>query len=133
MKKKDLKELRKLSREEIIALYDTYIPVVTEKICDQKIAKDGKVTLFIENKGVMNTIMQKLAHKPRFSQIHLDIIGSYIWQQCDGQTDIHHIADVTHEHFGEKVEPLYERLLKFFEVVESYDFIRWIKPSDRKE
>ena len=33
------------------------------------------------------------------------------------------------EHFGEKAHPLYERLLKFFEIVESYDFILWKKPQ----
>ena len=41
------------------------------------------------------------------------------------------IAQAVHAHFGEKADPLYERLLKFFEIVESYDFIFWLKPDVR--
>lgn len=126
MKKKDT---AKRSREEIIALYNTYVPVVTEKICDWKTDKNGRVTLIIENKGVMNTIMQKLIRKPRFSQVHLDETGSFIWPLCDGNHNIESIAAQVQQHFGKKAEPLYERLLKFFEIVESYGFIRWLKPA----
>ena len=73
--------------------------------------------------------MQKLAHKPRISYVHLDEIGSYIWQQLDGKTNVAGIASAMHAHFGEKADPLYERLLKFFEIGESYDFIFWLKPD----
>lgn len=125
------KNKKQLSREEVIALYDTYVPVVTEKICEWRADEKGVVTLVIENRGAMNTIMQKLIKKPRFSQIHLDAMGSFIWQRCDGQQDIHAIAAAVHEEFGKKADPLYERLLKFFEIVESYGFIRWLKPADK--
>ena len=64
---------QKLSRDEIIRTYKVYIPVVTEKIVKTEMADDGKVTLFVENKGVMNRIFQKIAHKPKYSQIHLSI------------------------------------------------------------
>lgn len=120
---------KQLSRDEVIALYDTYVPVVTEKICEWKSDEKGMVTLYTENKGAMNTIMQKLIRKPRFSQIHLDEMGSFIWKMCDGQTDIHAIAGAVHEEFGNKADPLYDRLLKFFEIVESYGFVRWLKPA----
>lgn len=119
----------KLSREQTIALYNTYVPVVSPKIKDWKVGEDGLVTLSIENKGVMNTIMQKFFRKPRISYVHLDETGSYIWQQLDGKTNVAGIAEAVRAHFGEKAEPLYERLLKFFEIVESYDFIFWLKPD----
>ena len=51
----------KLSKDETIALYNTYVPVVSRKIKDWKVGEDGLVTLSIENKGAMNTIMQKMA------------------------------------------------------------------------
>jgi hypothetical protein len=124
------RQKQKLSRDEIIRIYEAYIPVVTEKVCKTEISEDGKVTLFIENKGVMNHIFQKIAHKPKFSQVHLDEMGSFIWPLCDGQTNIKTIAKKVRARFGEKAEPLYDRLLKFFEIVESYEFMRFMKPAD---
>ena len=117
---------QKLSRDEIIRTYKVYIPVVTEKIVKTEMADDGKVTLFVENKGVMNRIFQKIAHKPKYSQIHLDEMGSFIWPLCDGKTN----AKKVRARFGKKAEPLYDRLLKFFEIVESYEFMRFMKPAD---
>lgn len=120
----------KLSRDEAIALYNSYVPVISEKIIDWSMDDEGIVTLSIENKGFMNTLMQKCFKKPRISYIHLDETGSFIWQLMDGRRNVAAIADSVREHFGKKAEPLYERLLKFFEIVESYDFIIWKKSED---
>ncbi len=83
----------------------------------------GIVTLEIENKGIFNRIAQKLFKKPKISYIHLDENGSFIWQQIDGETDILKIGEAVHEHFGEKAEPLYERLAQFIKILETYRFI----------
>ncbi|MBQ2577744.1 MAG: PqqD family protein [Lachnospiraceae bacterium] len=123
-----MKRKKRLSKNEALALYKTYVPVVSEKIHHWDTDNEGKVTLFVENKGIMNSIMQKIAKKPKVSQIHLDETGSFIWQRIDGMTNIETIAEAVEEHFGENAHPLYERLLKFFEIVESYDFILWKKP-----
>ena len=39
----------------------------------------GLITLEVENTGVFNTIAQKVFHKPRTTQVHLDETGSYLW------------------------------------------------------
>lgn len=122
-----------MSRDEAIAYYKASIPVISEKIIDWKADEKGMVTLSIENKGAMNAIFQKLFKKPRISYIHLDETGSFIWQLIDGTRTIGEIAEEVHDHFGEKAEPLYERLLKFFEIVESYNFIQYIRKEDRSE
>lgn len=83
----------------------------------------GIVTLEIENKGVFNRIAQKLFKKPKVSYIHLDENGSFAWLQTDGEKDILKIGEAVHERFGEKAEPLYPRLAKFFQILESYSFI----------
>ncbi len=87
--------------------------------------EEGKVTLFIENKGKMNTIAQKLFKKPRISQIHLDDIGSFVWPLMAEDKDILALGELVKEHFGEKAEPLYERLAKYFQILDSYGFIEW--------
>jgi hypothetical protein len=83
------------------------------------------VTLEIENKGTMNRIMQVFFKKPRISYVHLDEMGSFIWPIMDGECDIIKIGEQVKAHFGENAEPLYERLVKFFQILESYNFINW--------
>ena len=87
----------------------------------------GKVTLEIENKGVFNRIAQKLFKKPRVSNIHLDDMGSFVWPIIDGNKTITDIGVEVDEHFGEKAQPLYPRLAKYFQILESYGFIQWNK------
>ncbi len=87
--------------------------------------EEGIVTLDIENKGVMNRIFQKLLKKPKITHIHLDDIGSFIWQQIDGERKIAEMGDPLEAQFGEKAQPTYERLAKFFQILESYHFVEW--------
>lgn len=86
-----------------------------------------QVTLEIENKGVWNTIFQKLLKKPRISYIHLDEIGSFVWPLLDGEKTITEIGKAVENRFGDKANPLYERLVKYFKILESYHFIYFNK------
>ena len=97
-------------------------PVKAEKLSYQ-IDEEGKVTLEQENTGIMNKIAQKLFKKPKISYIHLDELGSFIWQLIDGETTILAMGDQVKEQFGEKAEPLYPRLAKYFSILESYGFV----------
>ena len=85
----------------------------------------GNVTLEMENKGIANRIMQKLIKKPKTSYIHLDEMGSFIWPLMDGKKDIFEIGKFVEEHFGEKANPLYERLSQYFKTLEKYNFIEY--------
>ena len=100
------------------------IPSLSEKLSVQT-EDNGVVTLGIENKGIMNRIMQKLLKKPKVSYIHLDELGSFAVLCMDGQKDIFTIGKEVKARFGEKAEPLYERLSKFFDIMNSYGFIEW--------
>ena len=84
---------------------------------------DGLVTLHVENKGVLNTVAQKLFKKPRITYVHLDENGSFIWPLIDGEKDITAIGVYVKAHFGEAAEPLYPRLAKFIQILSSYGFV----------
>lgn len=86
---------------------------------------DGKVTLEIENRGVFHWIAQKLFQKPKTSYVHLDEMGSFIWPLLDGEKSIMDLGKTVEETFGEKAFPLYERLAKYFQILDSYGFIDW--------
>lgn len=87
----------------------------------------GIVTLQKENKGLVNKIAQKLFKKPKTSYIHLDELGSFIWLLINGEDDIEAIGKAVDTHFGEKAAPLYERLAKYFQILESYGFVEMKK------
>ena len=102
--------------------YLSRIPKRNETISWKEDEK-GVITLEIENKGVMNRICQKLFKKPKISYVHLDELGSFVWLLIDGKTNIGDMGVSVKEHFGEKAEPLYEKLAKYFQILKSYNFI----------
>ena len=83
----------------------------------------GIVTLAIENKGLMNRIAQKFFKKPKISYIHLDELGSFLWQRLDGTKTLLDLGKEVEEQFGDKANPLYERLAKYVQILDSYHFI----------
>jgi hypothetical protein len=91
--------------------------------CDEK----GIVTIEVENKGVFNRIAQKLLKKPKVSYVHFDEFGSFVWCATDGESDVFEIGKRVEERFGEKAHPLYERLSKFYMILESYGFVKFKK------
>ncbi|MSS63733.1 PqqD family protein [Lachnospiraceae bacterium WCA-693-APC-MOT-I] len=90
---------------------------------DWSVDEEGIVTLNIENKGFFNRLAQKLFRKPKVSYIHLDAFGSFIWPLLDGKTTIIELGKKVEAHFGDEASPLYERLAKFFQILDSYHFI----------
>ena len=96
-------------------------PVRNEKL--RWSAEEGEVTLEIENTGLWNRLFQKILRKPRVTYLHLDEMGSFIWPLLDGEKDILEIGKTVESQFGDKANPLYERLIKYFRILESYHFI----------
>ena len=52
-------------------------------------------------------------------------MGSFIWSLIDGEKTVYDIGEAVKEHFGDECEPLYERLVKYFEILSGYGFINW--------
>ena len=86
---------------------------------------DGIVTLEVENTGWVNRIAQKLFGRPRISYIHLDKLGSFVWPLLDGERSIIELGKAVDAEFGEEAHPLYERLARYFQILDSYHFIEW--------
>ena len=108
-------------------IYENYLDKIPQHKggLNWSIDKNGAVTLKIENKGIANKIMQVLLKRPKVSFIHLDEMGSFIWQKIDGKKNVFAIGKVVKKHFGENAEPLYERLAQYFGILESYGFVEF--------
>ena len=107
--------------------YLDYIPVYNESNRFET-GEDGIITIFAENKGFFHSLAQKFLKKPRFSQIHLDEMGSFILPLIDGQRSVYDIAQLVKEHFGEQAEPLYNRLVTYMAMLENCGFVSFRKP-----
>lgn len=90
--------------------------------------ESGIVVLVHVNSGVFNTIAQKLSHSPKISYIELDNFGSYIWTCIDENKTIFDISLELKNKFGDNTEPLYERILKYFRILQSNKFITLKQP-----
>lgn len=90
-----------------------------------------RVILEVENRGVFNTVAQKVFGKPRFTKVHLDDMGTFVWPLIDGERTVEDIGKLVKEEFGEKAEPLYPRIVKYFQIMESYHFVVFTNRSER--
>jgi hypothetical protein len=59
-----------------------------------------------------------------YYRIKLDDFGSVVWEMCDGQATVKEIGKTLQERFGERVDPVYDRLAVFFQQLERSRLIR---------
>ena len=85
--------------------------------------EDGTVAVEVEWKGFYNRIAQKVFKKPKKSEIALDKLGSFVWKQIDGERDLYAISELMKQEFGKDIEPVYERLFKFVEIMRDNKFV----------
>lgn len=116
--------MMKKKKEVISKNYLEKVPMRKEGI-EWSVDDEGNVTLHIKNEGFMNRIAQKFFKKPKISYVHLDEFGNFLWPILDGEKDIIALGELVKEEFKEKAEPLYERLAKYFQILDSYSFIEW--------
>ena len=72
---------------------------------------------------VWTQIAQKLFKRPKVTKVHMEKYGSFLWPLIDGRRTVMELADLQKAEFGEEVEPLYPRVVKYMQIMESYHFI----------
>ena len=89
--------------------------------------EEGLVVLEVENTGIFNRIAQKLFKRPRYTKVHMEKYGSFLWPLIDGRRTVMELADLQREKFGEEAEPVYPRVVKYMQIMDSYHFISFTK------
>ena len=105
------KQNKKSKKQNIEINYLDLIPVRSEELHWHKDIK-GRVILDVENTGWFNKIAQTVFNKPQYTKVHLDAQGTFIWPLIDGKRTVTDIA-------------AYPRIIKYFQIVESYHFIKF--------
>ena len=87
------------------------------RICDSinyKVDDNGIVTVLEKQDHKIQKFFRKLRFKiPLYKEITLDEISSEVFTQIDGIKTVKEIGEYLEVRFGDKVKPLYERLLTF--------------------
>ena len=99
-----------------------FIPIINSKN-DWSEGEDGIVTIHMVHRGFYATIAQKVFHTPRVSHIKLDEYGSFLWKRINGERTVGQLAQQLKEQFGDQAEPLYDRLVKYMQILHNNEFI----------
>ncbi|WP_102401622.1 PqqD family protein [Haloimpatiens massiliensis] len=86
--------------------------------------KNGEIiTLIIKREKYIDKIMHKIFKTPKVIRIELDQIGTFVWENCDGIKNINDISKQMKSHFGQKIEPVLERLITYIRTLKNNNFI----------
>ena len=86
--------------------------------------EDGRVIILqpkFTNKWLVAWLIPRM-RRPHF-RIKLDEFGSWVWLECNGRRTVEEIATSLQAKFGEKTEPVYERLGQFINKLAHYKFL----------
>ncbi|WP_224038168.1 PqqD family protein [Clostridium gelidum] len=81
---------------------------------EYELDKDNIVTILEKQDHKIQKFFRKLKFRiPEYKKISLDEYGSWIFLQIDGKKNVKDIGERLEAKYGDKVHPLYERLLPF--------------------
>ncbi|MDK2919061.1 MAG: hypothetical protein PWQ37_1794 [Candidatus Petromonas sp.] len=111
---------------------DNFLELVPVKKESQewKINEEGLVQIIIPRDGVLDKIVRVFFKTPKVMKIDLDELGSFVWESIDGKKNVREIAQLIKDEFGEKAEPLYERLGTYINILRNNKFITLKKVRD---
>lgn len=97
-----------------------------------KLNNKERVEVRVKNTGLFKRITQIFFKKPKYSYIELDDLGSFIWQQIDGQRTVYDIGLLVKNKFGQEAEPLFERITEFLHILRRNSFILYLNKLNQK-
>lgn len=111
---------------------DNFLELIPKKnnTLEWVVNDEGLVQIIIPRNGILDRIVRVFFKTPKVMRIDLDSIGSCVWKAIDGRRNIQDIAKILKEEFGENVEPLYERLGAYINILRNNKFITLEKVSD---
>lgn len=104
-----------------------FFDLIPERNCNFVKLENGLIAVMkpkFQNRLLVKYLIPRL--KKPFITIHLDEIGSHIWQNCDGQKTIKQITERLRADFGEKVDPVSDRVILFFQKLYNLQLIKYL-------
>lgn len=102
-----------------------FIPIKNPNI--KYTIENNLVILKIQRNGIVDKFAQKVFKVPQKSNIKLDKYCSFIWLSIDNNKNVFDISNEVSTHFGKDAEPVLDRLVKFFNILNDNKFITFNK------
>ena len=84
---------------------------------------DGLIHIMIPRKEILDRLVRLFKKTPEQMRVDLDEIGSGAWKLMDGERTIGEICDLMIERFGDDVDPVYERVGTYINILRNNKFI----------
>ena len=101
--------------------------------CEHKLNNDLVTVLFKKtNLGfIERTFFKKQSEKPY--KIDLDEIGSFIWLNIDGKTNVGKLTEIAKKHFLNKIDPAEERVELFINQMHKNKLVSLFEKKEKYE
>lgn len=95
--------------------------------------KESHVTLLVPRfgEGWLGQRLQSFFN-PRPYRANLDEFGSFVWLRCDGRKTVAEIAREMREKFGERAEPVEDRLVTFLGQLKKGRFMEVLSKGEKE-
>jgi hypothetical protein len=101
-----------------------YLELTPDRLFEYVMEENGKVSVLIPR--FTNTLLVKTLApmlKSPYVKTMFDEFGSHVWLEIDGKTKVSEISTSLRNKFGERIEPVEERLTIFLTQLYNYKFV----------
>ncbi len=93
------------------------LELVPKRILEWEDTDDGLITLLVSKfRGLFGNFITSKMNSPNY-EVQLDMVGSFVWKECDGEKNVLEISRKMKDEFGDEIEPLYERISFFMKTL----------------
>jgi hypothetical protein len=111
---------------------DNFLLYIPRKKHDNWEIRKGRVWLIFNHDKAVEKFMRWLVKKPTISDVELDAIGSSVWKYIDGEATVYDIGQKLSYEFGDKMEPVYDRLIMYLRHLNKKGWISFTKESQNE-
>jgi hypothetical protein len=112
---------KKPNRKEIINQWLDLYPI---RQFQYQTSEDSKIIVLVPHSE--NWLTKKILPKPKkpAQRIHLDELGSFVWNLCDGTCSVREICENIQKKFKDRADSVNERTVLFIQQMYQQDFIK---------
>lgn len=110
-----------------------YLELTPIRIYNHIVEEENRVSVLVPrftNKILVKYLVPRL--KSPDIKVKLDKFGSAAWLKADGNKNVEDICDELLNEFGEEINPVVERVTKFYSQLYQYQFISFKELKERK-
>ena len=101
------------------------LELIPIRVSDWKDNDEGLITLILPKfKSKLGKLFASKFKNPMY-EVKLDAIGAFLWRECDGKNNIYDISQDMVKEFGEDIEPVYERIKIFINMLKNLNAIKF--------